>query len=168
MRTWRTHKRGVRLVIKRDAWMEGLPGTLPRSTPAEPSKPPRLKGGLKVSGPPEADIQREVEAYVEARGIYYTRIPDSLFRWIYGAGSSVPVWVRAMIGRYLTGQPDLILMKPMGNGKGCFALPLELKRVGGKLSPEQVRTQEAIGTKVAHSTAEAIAFIREFEDLRAT
>ena len=156
------------LVIKRDAWMADLPGTLPRSTPVGPSKPARNRQGMIDSSPPEADIQREVEAYVEARGIYYTRIPDSLFRWIYGAGSSVPVWVRAMIGRYLKGQPDMILLKPMGNGKGCFALPLELKRAGGKLSPEQVRTQEAIGTKVAHSTSEAIAFIREFEDMRAT
>lgn len=167
MRTWRTHKHGVRLVIKKDAWMEGLPGTLPRSTPAEP-RPPRLTGGLKVSGPPEADIQREVEGYCEARGIYYVRVPDALYRWIYGARNSVPVWVRCLIARYIKGVPDMILLRDMGNGKGCFALPLELKRSGAKLSPEQVKTQEAIGTKVAYSTAEAIGYIKEFEDLRAT
>ncbi len=157
-----------RLTIKKDAWMEGLPGTLPRSVPAGPSKPPRLTGGLKVSSPPEAEIQREVEAYCEARGIYYVRVPDALYRWIYGAGNSVPVWVRCLISRYIKGVPDMVLLKPMGNGQGCFALPLELKRAGGKLSPEQVKTQEAIGTKVAHSTAEAIAMIRDFEELRAT
>ena len=121
-----------------------------------------------MKGPLEKEIQAAVERYLDLRGLYFIRIPDALYRWVFGAGASIPVWVRGLISSYMKGQPDLIILKPMGNGRGCFALPLELKSESGEMSDEQLRIQAEIGTFIAHSEEEAIKIIDEFILLRAT
>lgn len=56
----------------------------------------------------------------------------------------------------------------MGNGQGCFAMPIELKKFDGKMSDDQLRIQAEIGTFEAYSYEEAVALIDKFILLRAT
>ena len=76
--------------------------------------------------------------------------------------------MKGLVDTYMKGQPDLILLKPMGNGQGCFAMPIELKKFDGKMSDDQLRIQAEIGTFEAYSYEEAVALIDKFILLRAT
>lgn len=113
----------------------------------------------KKSTIPEAVIQRQVDEYLALLGVRPIRIPDSLYRSIY-AQKSVPIHVKANIAKHIAGLPDLLI--PRLTDKGLMILPLELKTESGKLGPKQVKWQQTLGTKVAHSFDEAKELIDEF------
>jgi hypothetical protein len=115
---------------------------------------------------PEREIQSAVEKYCDLKGLAYQRTPDILFRIIYAIGSSVPMWARGIIAKYIRGWPDLIIFRNVG--VFCIALPLELKTTVGKMSQDQEKMQKVLGTKVAHSFEEAVEFIKVFENYRIT
>lgn len=77
----------------------------------------------------ERVLQKQVEAYLELKGIRYIRVPDSLWAFV---NTTAPMWLRIFTGKFLAGIPDIVALK------GEKALHLELKSAKGKMSPKQV------------------------------
>ena len=129
--------------------------------PAFPKPGKRVKKTARVKKPkiPEKEIQAQVEAYLRTLGIKPIRMPDALYRSIY-ANRSVSMHVKSQIASHIAGLPDLII--PLITEKGTLILPLELKAVGGKLGPKQIKWQKHLGTVTAYSTEEAIKLIDDF------
>ncbi len=119
--------------------LKGLPGTL-IPAPRKARKSPRDKT-------PEAVIQGQAEAYLDACGLFYIRLPDSLMRVVF-ASPQIPIWTKREVADCLKGLPDLTILKD-----GRY-LAVELKRDGGKLSEAQRDVQRAIGTVVCESFAQ--------------
>lgn len=132
--------------------------------PWEPAFPKPGKRKKKASAPkkakiPEKEIQSQVENYLRVLGIKPIRIPDALYRSIY-ANHSVSMHVKSQIASHIAGLPDLII--PLITEKGTLILPLELKAIGGKLGPKQVKWQKHLNTVVAYSFDEAKILIDDF------
>ena len=129
--------------------------------PAFPKPGKRKKKTTRVKKPkvPEKVIQAEVNSYLRTIGVRPIRMPDELFRTIY-ANESVRIHIKTQIANHIAGLPDLII--PKITEKGTLILPLELKAIGGKLGPKQIKWQRELGTVVAHSTEEAIKLINDF------
>lgn len=127
--------------------------------PAFPKPGKKRKKVKRTSGPPEADIQRAVEQYLDTHTIPYIRLPDALMRGIF-ASSHIPTHQKAIISHYLKGLPDLMCIKKLD--KYCSMLPLEIKKKGGKLSQGQKSWQKKLGTIVAYSVKEAIEAINDW------
>lgn len=116
-----------------------VPGALvPR--PRKTRKVPRGKT-------PEAVIQSQAEAYLDALGLFYIRLPDSLMRTVF-ATPGIPIAVKCEVADCLKGLPDLTIMRA---GK---YLAIELKREGGKMSTAQREVQREVGTVLCSSFEE--------------
>ena len=117
---------------------KGIAGTqIP--APRKTRKPPRDKT-------PEATIQAQAEAYLDACGLFYIRLPDSLMRVVF-ASQSIPIWTKKEVADCLKGLPDLTILDA-----GRY-LAVELKRDGGKMSSAQRDVQRSIGTVECQSFA---------------
>jgi len=129
--------------------------------PAFPKPGKRVKKTARAKKPkiPEKEIQAQVEAYLRTLGIKPIRMPDALYRSIY-ANRSVSMHVKAQIANHIAGLPDLII--PLITENGTLILPLELKAIGGKLGPKQVKWQRELNTVVAYSFEEAKILIDNF------
>jgi hypothetical protein len=68
--------------------------------------------------------------------------------------------VKSQIANHIAGLPDLII--PLITEKGTLILPLELKAVGGKLGPKQIKWQRELGTVVAYDFETAKQLIDDF------
>ena len=128
---------------------------------AFPKPGKRKKKTTRVKKPkiPEKEIQAQVESYLRVLGIKPIRMPDALYRSIY-ANRSVPIHVKSQIANHIAGLPDLII--PLVTEKGTLILPLELKAIGGKLGPKQVKWQRELGTVVAYDFETAKQLIDDF------
>jgi hypothetical protein len=77
----------------------------------------------------EADLQGLCEHYLEAMGLQYVRIPDAVLGYL--ARPSTPPPIRKLVGDYMRGQPDLIVLYA---GR---ALHIELKSDVGRVRDSQ-------------------------------
>ena len=133
--------------------MVGLKGTIPRTIKDKPSK------GKKAAKTPERALQSAVEHYLDLRGVYFIRIPDSVYNFLYARGS-VPIHIKVLIARYLSGAPDITAL--ITEGGVCRALPLELKSDVGKMSEKQLEVQGQIGTVLVRDFDTAKRLIDDF------
>lgn len=95
----------------------------------------RRSKGLK-----ESVIQSQCENLLDSLGIVYLRIPDAIGRWVFGAGTKVPVHIRTLISSFVKGQPDLTILCKTGKYY-C----VELKTVTGKMSQGQKTFEKRVG-----------------------
>ncbi len=117
---------------------KGIPGT---QIPAPRNTRKTLKDKT-----PEATIQAQAEAYLDACGLFYIRLPDSLMRVVFST-PSIPIWTKREVADCLKGLPDLTILD-----KERY-LAIELKRDGGKMTSAQRDVQRAIGTVECQSFA---------------
>ena len=114
--------------------------TIPTSiVPPQFKKPPKVKGAA-----PEAILQGEVNDYLDATGTYYFRLSERLLA--KGGDKSAGGW---------PDNPIIIRLIP-----GLSLLfPLELKKQGEGLRPNQLEMQERIGTVMADNWKDAEAYM---------
>ena len=77
----------------------------------------------------EKDLQASCERYLELLSLRYIRIPDAVLGYL--SKPSAPPQIRKLVGRYMRGQPDLVILS-----NGDFML-VELKSEKGKLRDSQ-------------------------------
>ena len=82
----------------------------------------KVKNSEKVA--PEKVIQRQVNDFLDKAGFYYVRISDRAYKAVGGKCDS------------MAGLPDNNVMLPL-NDKFYLGCNLELKRKGGKKTPQQ-------------------------------
>jgi len=109
---------------------------------------------------PEADLQRVCDEYLAIKKHYNVRIPDSFWSW--WAKCSAPGWLKGLIKKALGGWPDTMIFLPL-NDKYLIALPLELKRLSGKLHGKQVPMSYDLKYTIARTSEEIIKAIDDFE-----
>lgn len=143
----------MRKTISKDAWMKGLPGTVPRKKRAQFK--PRKDLVIK-----ESVIQKQAEAYLDVLKAKYIRIPDEAYRVLF-ATPSVPAWVAARLSSFFKGLPDLIIIKP---SRGAYndCLLLELKAKTGRLSQGQKKWHQGVNVQTADSFESAKIIIDDF------
>ena len=100
----------------------------------------------------EAALQRKCEAYLDWMHIGYIRIPDALYRIIFGALSNVTPSLRSLISSFIKGLPDLTILFPDGR-----YLCVELKTKKGKMS----QGQKTFAKKVPQ-----VVIVRSLEDFK--
>lgn len=103
---------------------------------------------------PEKVLQLQCEEYLDLLGIKAIRLPDALFRCLYGQGNSVKKRDAARISKYLKGQPDLTILLSNGN-----FICVELKRKGGQLSQGQKKWSSGYISEFYH-------VIDDFDDFK--
>jgi len=106
----------------------------------------------------EADLQKQVEAYLRLVGLKFVHIPGSLQRYIWTKSSRVPIHIAMQASRAFKGVPDLLIFK--GDGK---CLIMELKAPKGKLTTEQEAWLK-LGMVVCKSLDDAIKIIDEWRN----
>jgi hypothetical protein len=84
---------------------------------------------LKRTKHQEADLQGACERMLEIYGLQYIRLPDCIMGYL--SKPSTPPPIRAAVGNYLKGQPDLVVLD-----RG-YALLVELKSDTGRLRDSQ-------------------------------
>ena len=104
----------------------------------------------------EADLQKQVEAYLKLVGLTFVHIPGSLQRYIWTKSSRVPIHIAMQASRAFKGVPDLLIFK--GGGE---CLIMELKAPKGKLTPEQ-ESWVSLGLVVCKSLEEATKAIDQW------
>lgn len=107
---------------------------------------------------PEAAIQAQVEAYIEAIGLASFHIPDALLRAGFAQGKPVS-YALINAAAEVRGFPDLIIFDPMRHG---FVLCLELKTAIGTMTANQRQWQKTVGSRLCRSFEEAKAEIDEW------
>lgn len=129
-------------------------GKLPFGKPTQ-KRIPRKRITVKES---EHDIQGRAEDLCDALGVRFFRIPDKLLGFLRGAA---PTWTRVFVARYFAGVPDMMLFKPLPDGRNevCF---LEIKTEAGKLSLSQSKWHSGLNVRVAYGWDEVERVIKEF------
>ena len=132
-------------VHKKDGYLDGLPGTLPRKQTTKE---------IVRASVSEDHIQAAVERYLGLKHVFYIHIPNTLWCWI---STKAPPWIKKIAGAALAGLPDIIAFD--GKGLGLRCLPLELKTEAGTMNPRQREIKNQIGTLTARSVDEAVEII---------
>ena len=114
----------------------------------------RAASRIKAPVTPEKAIQKACEQYLDLMQITYIRIPDEVYRVIFGY-SFIPIWVKKIIAAFLKGLPDITLLFKTGRYH-CF----ELKTAKGKLS--QGQKSFCVGVGVQNYTV--VRSVEEFID----
>jgi len=99
----------------------------------------------------ESDLQKACEKYLDMVGLAYIRIPDSLYRSVFGT-SVMPVHIKKQISGCIKGAPDLTILF-----KNSKYVCVELKTNIGKLSIGQKRFRNGV-------TVENYYVIRDVQD----
>jgi hypothetical protein len=100
-----------------------------KSQTGKPRQEARAKGALKIS---EHDLTTTCEDYLEARGLCYIRVPDAIYKAVFGFGGSMPSYIKALISSFIKGLPDFTLLHPSGR-----FLCVELKVGNNEMSQRQ-------------------------------
>lgn len=100
------------------------------------AKPKDLGKALKI---PESALQKVCEDYLIIRRLAFIRIPDAVYREIFGR-RSVSVRLRSLVSSYLKGLPDLTILFQSGH-----YLAIELKSRTGKMSQGQKNYKKLVG-----------------------
>lgn len=89
------------------------------------------KAAGKPVDAPESILQEQCEQYLELRGLTFIRLPDALYRAVFG-NSVIPPHIKRLISACIKGVPDLTILFPDGT-----YLAIELKSRSGKQTPGQ-------------------------------
>ena len=148
---------------KKDGWMKGLKGTIPRKV---------NMGKLRPVGIPEASIQQQVEAFLQLKGLKYFHCPDAIYQ-MCAPFSKTPIHVKKIISESLKGLPDLIIFKRKTykiagdeiytKSVGGDYLMIELKKKNSKARQSQVKWHGELPMNVCDSVESAINLIRAWE-----
>jgi len=121
----------------------------------------------------EADLQRQVEQYLDVTQVDYIRLPDELYKILFSnqyrivhchTGADVTGRVRGYLSSYIKGISDLIIMEPIGKLPFFIGATLELKVKNRKASKHQERKFKNIPLVVEQSFEGATAFIRKLKE----
>lgn len=112
----------------------------------------------------ESDLQRLCEEYLELKRIAYIRVPDAIYKAIFGT-SSIKPHVKRLISSFIKGLPDLTLLKPIDD-KYVVGRHVELKTAKGKQSQGQKTFATKLPVKIVRSFEEFQKVVKEFEEWR--
>lgn len=102
----------------------------------------------------EASLQRQCEAYLDMLQICYIRVPDAIYKSIFGYASNVPLQFKTLISGFIKGLPDITVLFKHGT-----YLCVELKTKKGRLSLGQKHFRDKVGE-------ENYLVIRSFEEFK--
>lgn len=137
--------------LDRLSLMAKAPGFI--APPGARKKPKAAKVTIK-----EKDLQGMAENLANALGIRFFRLPDSLMGYL--AHCNTP-WVRVFISRYLAGVPDLMLFKPLPDGRNEVRF-IEIKTEAGKVSQGQSKWHSGLHVHICYGWEETEKAIKEF------
>jgi len=106
----------------------------------------------------EASLQRQCESYLDYRHTYI-RVPDAIYRTIFGFSSQIPPKLRVLISSFIKGIPDITILYKDGTYQ-C----IELKTKKGKLSQGQKHFKDRVGENnyfIVRSFEEFKSILRE-------
>lgn len=115
----------------------------------------RGKGGRSRASVSEATTQGLVEAYLDALGLQYVRIPAYVLRAAFGYRPGVTgaeLGAMSQASSYLKGLPDLIVLSPTGK---FLALELKTDAKTSKMTAAQRLWRTSIGTYEVRSFEQA-------------
>ena len=116
----------------------------------------RAKASLKIS---EHTLTAQCEAYLTQIEATFVRIPDAVYRAIFG-GHTIKPYIKALVSRFLKGIPDFVILKRHSDYDTSLtiahALCIELKTDIGK----QSQGQKAFAKKIP------VMVIRDFESFK--
>ena len=108
----------------------------------------------------ESDLQSQCENYLIAQQVVFTRIPDAIYKSVFGYGGNIPPYIKKLISSMIKGVPDLALHKPLPGTPYCITLFVELKTEKGKLSQGQKHFRDKLNGNVTICRS-----FEQFEDL---
>ena len=117
----------------------------------------RRKSSLR-SNYPESAIQAACESYLDMLGITYIRIPDAVYKAVFGSRNVSPQFKR-LISSFLKGLPDFTILFSDGH-----YLCVELKTETGKQSMAQLLFERKVGRDnyvICRSIEKFISIINE-------
>ena len=112
----------------------------------------------------ERSLQSQCENYLNVKGVFYIRIPDGIYKYVFSQYSKLPKYVRAFFARFVKGIPDLTILKPYGE-KYNLALCIELKTEKGRLTQGQKNVSQKINVQVKRSLEDVVKEVQEFEEM---
>lgn len=113
--------------------------------------PPKYKEPIKIkNAPPESELQEEVNKTLKRMRLYYFRLSAQV---LSGHGD-----------RSVGGWPDNPIIIPIAPGVSLL-FPLELKKMGETMRPNQIEMQERIGTICADNWGDAWDYIQWAEKM---
>lgn len=120
----------------------------------------KKKKPSKKATKPEAQLQQECEAILEACGIVFLHIPAYLLNAGFrdGASSGPAMWAMRNAAKDVRGFPDLCVFHP----DGLHFLCVELKTEVGRLTPSQEMWRRAVDGCVVRSVPEFDALLRSW------
>lgn len=101
----------------------------------------------------ESELQKLCEDYLIVNNIAFIRIPDAIYRLIFGT-PGIPTHIKAMIAEFIRGVPDITILRDNGTYT-C----LELKTDIGKQSTGQKQFERRVAKN-------HYFVVRSFEDFR--
>lgn len=101
------------------------------------------KAVKKRANMPERDLQIVCEEYLEMLNIRYIRVPDFIYKHVFGSYNVKP-YLKAMVSKYIKGQPDLTVL--FRDGKYCC---VELK-TGHNQTTGQKQFERSVGSGNYH------------------
>lgn len=87
----------------------------------------------------EASLQRQCEAYLEYSQITFIRIPDAIYRFVFGFNSNMSPQFKKLISSFIKGLPDITILYKDGTYQ-C----IELKTKKNKLSQGQKHFRDKV------------------------
>ena len=119
----------------------------------------RVKKEFKDFKGSERELNDMCEDYLEAWGLTYIRVPDAVYKSIFGfAGESIPVFIKKMISSFIKGIPDFTVL--LSNGK---YICIELKVGKNDMSQGQKKFAEKVRVHVVRSFSEFKKIIDDVE-----
>lgn len=111
---------------------------------------------------PESTIQSLTEMRLNLAGIYYLRIPDTLYRLLSWQDNRLRLWEKKALKDALAGLPDCNCAIPVGGY--YLGLPIECKSDKGKLRARQKAYHNKIPVTVIREDEELTKAIKEYQN----
>lgn len=109
----------------------------------------------------ESSLQRQCEEYLDLHRITYIRVPDAIYKAIFGTTDIKP-HIKRLISSFIKGLPDLtILIKGV---KYNQALCVELKTSKGKLSQGQKSFAKNVNVHIVRSFEDFEKLVNAFSN----
>ena len=111
---------------------------------------------------PESGIQIQMDEMLAALGIFFVRIPDNFWSWLFRY-SNAGKMMKEELGHYWGGLPDTLAMQKV-NDKYMLCCPVELKSAKGKRHGKQKKWEErGLAFQVSRSPDTNIKIIEQFQ-----
>ena len=111
------------------------------------------------SGITEHQLQRQCEQYLRINNIVFIRVPDAIYKAIFG-NRLIPPATRALISSFIKGLPDLTILLPSGK-----YICVELKTATGKMSQGQKEFARNIPVTICRTFEEFRKLVDEGQKL---